>query len=132
QEDLAQLVNLSGGSPGFALKIIHTGTLPLYVELLDLLNDAPALDMTRLHKLADQIGRKADAESFDVVTALLVEHVRRAAHGRAAQNGNPLLAERALQLWDRVRGTFAAADSAHLDRKLVFVNTVTDIVRTAA
>ena len=36
----------------------------------------PQLDIARLHKLADQISRKADAESFEVVATLLLDRLR--------------------------------------------------------
>jgi len=47
----------------FALKIIHSEALPLYDEVKALLAAMPELDIERLHKLADQIARKADAEA---------------------------------------------------------------------
>jgi DNA polymerase-3 subunit delta' len=134
-DELARLIALSSGSAGFALKVIRTETLPLYAELLTLLGEMPKLDIARLHKLADQIGRKADAESFDVVTSLLADLLRGAVRAKALGAGKmqmPLSAlplDRTLQLWDKTRATFALADQANLDRKLAFVNAVTEIRR---
>jgi DNA polymerase-3 subunit delta' len=135
--EMKQLIALAGGSVGFALKTICAEALPLYQELLNLLGEMPALDVPRLHKLADQIGRKADAESFDVVTGLLIDLLRRTARARATGEGTAnflptLQLDRALQLWDRTRTTFAVADSANLDRKLAFINAVSDIRRAVA
>lgn len=122
--ELESLIALAGGSVGFALKIIRSETLPLYDELLSLLA-GQELDIARLHKLADQISRKADAESFEVITALLDDRVRQAvrAAALAGQDG----VNQALQLWDKTRATFALADSANLDRKLAFVNAVSNM-----
>lgn len=137
-EELATLIALAGGSAGFALKVVRTETLPLYAELHELLGALPQLDIARLHKLADRIGRKADAESFDVISGLLTELLRRAVHARAAgEQGTgiplpPMPLDQAMQLWDKTRATFALADSANLDKKLAFVNAISDIRRTAA
>lgn len=125
-DDAKALIDLSGGSIGFALKILRSEVLPLYRETLAILDGLPQLDVARLHKLADQIARKADAESFDVLTALLTDRLRRAVHDEAT--ATPVgRVDLALQLWDKTRATFAVADRAHLDRKLAFINAVTDI-----
>jgi DNA polymerase-3 subunit delta' len=128
--DIDTLIALSGGSVGFALRILRTKTLPLYQELLALLGAMPQLDLPRLHKLADQIGRKADAESFDVVTALLIERLRTAVRAEAdgpKGEGRGARIALALQIWDKTRATLNAADYANLDRKLSFINAMSDI-----
>lgn len=130
EEDVKRLIALAGGSIGFALKIVRTETLPLYEELLGLLGAMPELDIARLHKLADQIGRKADAESFEVITALLVDHLRQLVRSQALAGQKEL--DRPLQLWDKTRATFALADSANLDHKLAFINAISDIRRAIA
>lgn len=137
-EDASRLIGLAGGSAGFALRILHSEVLPLYEELRELLAAAP-LDVARLHKLADQIGRKADAESYAVVTTLLIDLLRRAARtvatGQSGEGdawpGAPLPLDRALQLWEKTEAAFAVADGANLDRKLAFINAVTEIKRAA-
>ncbi|MFY9288912.1 MAG: DNA polymerase III subunit delta' [Alphaproteobacteria bacterium] len=128
-EEMQRLLTLSGGSVGFALKILRTETLPLYEEMLALLSDMPKLDITRLHKLTDQISRKADAESFDVLRALMIEHVRIVAREQAL-SGNAR-AGQSLQVWDRVQSIFASADHANLDRKLAFINVMNEIKAVA-
>jgi DNA polymerase-3 subunit delta' len=124
--DINMLISLSGGSIGFALKILRSEALPLYREMLALLDAMPQLDIPRLHKLADQIARKADSESFEVVTTLLIERLRSAAHAEARRNP-PGRVDIALQIWDKTRATLAVADYANLDRKLAFINAVSDI-----
>ena len=125
-EDVAELIKLSGGSIGFALKVLRTETLVMYREMLGILDTMPQMDVARLHKLADQIGRKADAESFDVLTALLTERLRVIAHEEA--NREPVgRVDLALQIWDKTRSTFAVADYANLDRKLAFINAMSEI-----
>jgi len=123
-EDINAVIELSGGSVGFALKILRTETLPLYRDMLGILDVMPQMDVARLHKLADQIARKADAESFDVLSSLLVERLRQAAHKEAMNKGAMGVA---LRLWDKTRATFAAVESTNLDRKLAFINAMSDI-----
>ncbi|HEU0117988.1 MAG TPA: DNA polymerase III subunit delta' [Alphaproteobacteria bacterium] len=129
QDDVERLIALSGGSVGFALKILRTETLPLYDELLSILSDLPKLDIARLHKLADSVSRKADAEGFDVLRTLLIEAMRVEARDQAVSGAGGVAPK--LQAWDKVRGIFAAAEGANLDRKLAFINAVTEI-RNAA
>lgn len=125
-EDITAVIELSGGSVGFALKILRAEALPLYREMLGVLDVLPQMDIARLHKLADQIARKADSESFEVLSALLVERLRAATHGEAERHPQSRV-DSALQLWDKTRATFAAADFANLDRKLAFINAMSDI-----
>lgn len=126
-EDAERLISLSGGSAGFALKIARTEALPLYEELQALLNVLPALDMPRLHKLADQISRKADAESYEVIRTLLLDRVRAATVQSAHNAVDRGLVERCLQTLDKISMLFATSDRANLDRKLTFIRAVSDI-----
>ncbi|MDD3371808.1 MAG: DNA polymerase III subunit delta' [Alphaproteobacteria bacterium] len=125
-EDMATVIDLSGGSLGFALKMLRAGVLPLYKDMLGILDALPGLDMARLHKLADQIARKADSDAFDALKALLIERLRKAAETEA-KNQSPANVGLALKIWDKTRATFAAAETANLDRKLAFINAVSDI-----
>jgi DNA polymerase-3 subunit delta' len=128
-DDIAALITLSGGSIGFALKVLRTETLSLYREMLGILEAMPQLEIARLHKLADQIGRKTDAESFDVLTTLLIEHLRGVVH-REAHRDPAGRVDLALHIWDKTRATFATADHANLDRKLAFINAMGEIRAT--
>ncbi|MDE2029702.1 MAG: DNA polymerase III subunit delta' [Alphaproteobacteria bacterium] len=125
-EDVTALIDLSGGSIGFALKVLRAEALPLYREMLGILGALPELDAARLHKLADQIGRKADAESFEVLTALLIERLRQTVHAESLHEPVGCV-DLALDIWDKTRETFAAAERGNLDRKLAFINAITDI-----
>jgi DNA polymerase III subunit delta' len=127
-EDVNAVINLSGGSIGFALKILRAEALPLYRDMLGILDAMPQLDVARLHKLADQIARKADAESFDVLSTLLIERLRAATHHEAQRGGESGgRVDIALQLWDKTRATFTTAEVGNLDRKLAFINVMSDI-----
>lgn len=125
-DDTMKLIGLSQGSIGFALKILHTETLPLFEELMLLMNQSK-LDTPRLHKLADQISRKADTDSFEVIRTLLIEHLRQSARELALAGENTPALDNKLQLWERVRGTFATADASNLDRKLALINVMNDV-----
>jgi len=125
--DIERLIALSGGSAGFALKIARTETLPLYDELQSLIAAFPILDVPRLHKLADQISRKADSESFEVLRALLLEGVRAATLQNAKSGEDRSLTGRCLQVLDKMNMTFSSADMANLDRKLAFIRVMSDL-----
>lgn len=120
------VIKLSNGSIGFALKVIRTQSLPLYREMLDILNGLPELDVARLHKLTDRLSRKADAEAFDVLTTLLIDHLRLTAREEARKHpqGN---VDTALKLWEKTRQTLALAERSNLDPKLAFINAICDL-----
>jgi len=130
-EDVNALIALSGGSIGFALKVLHSEVLPLYREMLAILNAMPELDVARLYKLADQIAKKADAESFDVLTSLLIERLRMLTHEEAHRVPVGRV-DLTLQIWDKTRATLAALDHTNLDRKLAFINAMSEIRAVAS
>ncbi len=125
-EDTEAIVGLSGGSIGFALKMIRSGALPLYRDMLALLDGLPHMDVAALHQLADQISRKADAESYDVLKTLLIDRLREKAHQEAHRfpQGRPDLA---LNIWEKTKETLIAADVSSLDRKAAFITAICDI-----
>jgi len=126
EAELQNLIRLSAGSIGFALKVLQTETLPLFDELTAILASLPQLDMAKLHKLADQISRKADVASFEVVTTLLIQHLRRDIRAEAVNKSRAHLGVK-LQVLDQVEATFKTADHANLDRKLAFIKAISDI-----
>jgi len=137
--DKARLLKLAGGSVGKAISLIQTEALPLFDELLDILQNMPQIDLVRVHKLADKIAKKADSESFVAVTGLLVDTLREAVH--CAALGQPDITglaskfqargrlDKALQLWENTRKAFAVTESANLDRKLAFINVLSELSR---
>lgn len=129
-EDLTRLIILSNGSIGFALKILETEVLGLYDNLIVLINETN-LDILKLHALADQISRKTDSDSYDVLTALLINYLRERIVKEARDNKKPLGLSQKLQLWDKLRVTFATAEASNLDRKLAFIKVITELVQSS-
>ena len=127
EDDLARLVTLSGGSVGFALKVAGTEMLPLFEEIEGMLSPAKPLDLSRLHKIAEKISPKSEADSYEVMTTLLVNSLGQAARHEAVGQGSTPQLEQKMRLWEKVGASFTLADSANLDRKLAFINAVGDI-----
>jgi hypothetical protein len=63
-EEKRLFLRLANGSVGFALRIAETNVMPLYEEALALIGAMPDLDVPRLYKLADLVGKKADKEAL--------------------------------------------------------------------
>lgn len=135
EECISRIVQLSGGSVGFALKMLATESLPLYDEMLTILGAMPTLDVEKLHALADRISRRADADSFDVITRLLIDKLRINAKNAALDpslKANTGQLDRTVQLWEKVRQVFAMAEQSNLDKKLAFINAMMEIRRATA
>ncbi len=131
EDDLSHLITLSGGSVGFALKVAGTDMLPLFEEIEGMLSPTKPLDLSRLHKIAEKIAPKSEADSYDVMTTLLVNSLSYAVRQAAVGQGASPQLEQKMQLWEKVGASFSLADNANLDRKLAFINAVNDI-RAAA
>ncbi|MDD3288287.1 MAG: DNA polymerase III subunit delta' [Alphaproteobacteria bacterium] len=129
EDDLSRIIELSGGSVGFALKLLSAECLPVYDEMLALLDKMPEMDVPGLHALADKISRKADADSFKAITKLLIDRLRENVHTAATGPADRGHLDRCLRLWEKVKQSFIMADRSNLDRKLAFINAMTEIRR---
>ncbi|MBV8060054.1 MAG: DNA polymerase III subunit delta' [Alphaproteobacteria bacterium] len=124
--DADSLIKLADGSVGFALKILQTDALPLYRDMVEMLGKLPKLDLGRLHKFADMMGRKADFETYQVLSNLLLRHIRQ--HILAlSHTGHSVEVNRQFDMYEKVKGTLNLADQANLDHKLAFIKAISDI-----
>lgn len=129
------LAGLADGSPGRAVELAQAGSLDLYRAVAELLNTLPALDLTRLHALADRAARAGAEADFRTIGFLLgwwIESlVHEGARGQAASqvlSGDHALRQRLAQaasldrwvdVWEKNAQLFARADAVNLDRKQV-------------
>ncbi len=137
-----RLYALAGGSVGRTLKLLDSGALPLFDELLLLLSALPQVDLVRVHALADQLSRKADADKFQAVSQMMIDTIQNTIRAVAAGRPDPVgLAakiapdgdlDKALLLWESTKKAFATAEQANLDKKLTFINVISEISRQIA
>jgi DNA polymerase-3 subunit delta' len=134
-EERQALASLAGGSPGRAVELAAAGSLDLYRAVAELLSTLPALDLTRLHALADRVARAGAEADFRTIGFLLgwwIESlVHEGARGEAAASvlaGDSALRHRLAQaasldrwvdVWEKNAQLFARADAVNLDRKQV-------------
>ena len=134
-EERTALAVLSDGSPGRALELAAAGSLGLYRSIADLLGTLPALDLSRLHALADRAARAGAEADFRTIGFLLgwwIESlVEEGARGKAAATvmaGDAALRHRLagsasldrwVDVWEKNAQLFARADAVNLDRKQV-------------
>jgi DNA polymerase III subunit delta' len=137
--EAAALAAVCAGSIGRALELADSGGLALYRSILDLLSQAPAIDVARLHGFADRLARidaedayRASAELLSQFLAHVAAGAARGALGTAQTPGGEIVAgERAAMRrlaaradparWAGLRAeierNFVAADALNLDRK---------------
>lgn len=132
------LAALCGGSIGRALGLADGGGLALYRDLLDLLAQAPRIDVGRLHLLADRLARPEAEEAYRATEELLLQFLARLAAARAPGPGPvpPIVAGESpaiealaaaanpacwADLQAKIAGDFAAAQELNLDRKQVLL-----------
>ncbi len=132
--EAAALAALCAGSIGRALELADSGGLALYRSVLDLLSQAPAIDIARLHGFADRLARVDAEDAYRASAELLSQFLSRltARAARGALDGNEIvtgerpvmqrLAARAdparwAGLRSEIERSFVAADELNLDRK---------------
>ncbi|MGE0152958.1 MAG: DNA polymerase III subunit delta' [Reyranellaceae bacterium] len=134
-EERQALVGLAEGSPGRAIELAAAGSLELYRAVAELLSGLPALDLSRLHALADRAARAGAESDFRTIGFLLgwwIESlVHEGARGQASASvlpGDAALRQRLAQaasldrwvdVWEKNAQLFARADAVNLDRKQV-------------
>jgi DNA polymerase-3 subunit delta' len=143
---LADLVALSGGSAGEAVRLAGEGGLELARELMQLLGSLPRLDLARLHRLAARLtAPKADAEFrifAELLLAWLADAVRAAATGAPGRfaglepergfgfPGGAALAPFAA-LWENLARAHGETLGLNLDRKQFLLNAFFALEATA-
>ncbi|HEY2540267.1 MAG TPA: DNA polymerase III subunit delta' [Stellaceae bacterium] len=125
---------LSGGSIGRALELADAGGLELYRSLMELLASVPAMDVGRLHALADRLARADAEDAYRACEELLSRFLARlagdaararlsaeevvpgeaAAISRLSHGADPA---RWAALGQEIETNFAAARELNLDKK---------------
>jgi DNA polymerase-3 subunit delta' len=132
--EAAALAALAEGSIGRALELADCEGLVLYRSVIDLLSQAPRIDVAALHAFADQFARADAEDAYRTGAELLSQFLARTAAGAARRQ---LMAEesvagerRAMQhlaaradparwaaLREDIEQRFTATDDLNLDRK---------------
>jgi DNA polymerase-3 subunit delta' len=128
------LAMLCDGSIGRALEIADAGGLALYGSIVEMLSQAPRIDLTRLHAFADQLARADAEDGYRAGAELLSQFLARMAAGAARRRigGQEVVAGESAAMqrlaaradparWAALREEigqgFTAADQLNLDRK---------------
>jgi DNA polymerase-3 subunit delta' len=132
--EAAALAAVCAGSIGRGLELADSGGLALYRSVLDLLSQAPAIDIASLHGFADRLARVDAEDAYRASAELLSQFLSRLAAGaaRGMLDGNEIVAGEGAAMqrlaaradparWAGVRSeierSFVAADELNLDRK---------------
>ncbi len=132
--EAAALAALSDGSIGPALELADAGGLALYRSIVEMLSQAPGVDLARLHAFADELARADAEDGYRAAGELLSQFLARMAAGAARRRlgeeeivagesgAMQRLAARAeparwAALREEIGQGFATADRLNLDRK---------------
>ena len=133
------LARLAEGRPGLALRLAEEGGAAVFDQLLQLLRQLPSCDVPLLHATAEKLARASDKDMFQTFTSLLSwwlgRFVRltalRAEPWEELVPGERALTERLAEgasldrwceVWEKVAGLVARADSLNLDRRQVVLD----------
>jgi DNA polymerase-3 subunit delta' len=142
------LSTLSGGSIGRALELADAGGLELYSSLMELLASVPAIDVGRLHALADRLARTEADDTYraceELLGRFLARLAREAARGRLDAEKNVPGEATAISCLSRsadparwaalgqeIETNFAAARELNLDKKQTLLGAFFAIEATA-
>ncbi len=147
EQDMAVLAELADGSVGRALALAEEGGIAVFRDLTGLLGTLPRFDIAALHAFAERMARAGQENAFDTakdVLAWWMTGVLRAAAGAGSTvTGFSGFADfsriagmagldRWLEVWEKITGLLARADSANLDRKHVFIDVFLMLENAAA
>ncbi len=142
--EVTALAALAEGSPGRGLRLTAVGGLSLHADLMAILAPLPDMDIPAQHKLADQMSRGTNTDSYRVFGELLAGWLSRliqtgAGHPPAttppgeAQVTARLLPRRSLDqwvgVWENVTEALAIGQGLNLDRKQVVLNLFSTVQR---
>lgn len=142
------LAELSGGSVGAALRLIHLDGLTLYTDLVTLMATLPQFDRTRARALADSVTGPRNADRlgllFDLLDLALARLARTGATGTALPEAAPGEAQTFARLAPDAQTARNWADTAahigararhglavNLDPAALVLDTVFSIAKTA-
>jgi DNA polymerase-3 subunit delta' len=128
------LAGLAEGSIGRAIELADAGGLALYRSILDILAQAPRVEIAGLYAFADKLARSDQEEAYRASAELLLQVLARIVSngaGRRADASEMTAEERAVvqhlatradpvrwaSLRDRIARNFADTDQLNLDRK---------------
>ena len=138
---------LAEGSIGRAMTLAASGGLEVYGQVMDLLDDLPQLDVTKLHGFATSCGGVKGADTFvaaaELIRWTLARLVRYAGGGTEtftdglaareaalfARLGPAAGLESWLGVWEKTDALLDSAARANLDRKQVILNTFSVVER---
>lgn len=141
--DVDMLTRLAAGSPGRALQILANDGLQIYRDLFSLLQNSGSDQNAALMKFAQSIGGKGDPERFVLTAQFCEDWLARLCHlaatgevteivGGEGQLLRRMAAIKPLANWfevvDNCKKQFAAAIYASLDRKLVLMQCLQQLV----
>jgi len=133
---------LSSGSVGNAIKILESDAMTLFDDLMIILKSLPKMDISLIHNFADQISKKSDSDKFDVISKMIIDILQDTIHLQAkgypdyyglsdnfAPNGR---VDIALDIYEAVNKSISDGKNANLDKKLIFINAISEMSRIMA
>ena len=143
QNDLDLLFHLSDGRPGIGSLILENDAIDLYRGLVELLTQAPSIDYSKVHLLADQLSSRGAEEKFDLAMQLLLKWVSSCIKSKFIPEerteivrGEFSAAKRMIsinkidewvRLWEEINHKCSEISRLNLDRKQVFLSTFSAI-----
>ena len=146
QEDLALAARVARGSVGQGLRLLQSGGLDLYRQLISLMASLPALDVKSVHAVADKLSPRAAMNDYALFMQMVTDWV--AAMVRSVGTAEAEFAddaERAIMqrlatphdlarwadAWDEISRSIARANALNLDRKQTILNVFFRLEETA-
>ena len=123
EDKVQQLIDLSNGSIGTALRLLVDDGLDMLDLVNTLLSDLPALDVPLLDQLGNKVYQERSGKAFRTLFFIfshqVMEIVKNKAISGAPPNGE---INKWIDVWEETNSLFLKAESVNLDRKQVILN----------
>lgn len=146
QEDLRMAALIARGSVGEGLRLIQSGGLDLYRQLIRLMASLPDLDLKALHGVADKLSPIAAIGDYAMFMQMLTDWLAAMVRGVATSSFNladpreeeivrrlaqPGDLDRWAAVWDEISHSLARANALNLDRKQTILTVFFRLAETA-
>ena len=120
-KDAAALAEMSGGRPGFALRLAESGGAKLKGDAANFIRAAIERNLSALHKISARYAKVSEDAAYKLFRQILLqsisERVRELTHSAPIKDSASFA-----EVWRRISSDFAASDALNLDRKQTLLN----------
>lgn len=131
EDEIAKAAQIAAGSPGRAIKLLESGTLPLFDSFLEIIATSPQFDQRKALVLSERLGARSAGDQYDLFFGLLLDWIAEQASDQIVHQtrgrGAGIHPGRAAQAYDEISRSLRRANGLNLDKQQVIIQALTEL-----